>query len=476
MTKWKQQIAILWMVVVTLGLIIGTVHQAGAEISTKFVNDGDIKTEIAGIAVIWGNDDIDIYHSVALNDLVNFSKHPEAYNGAIMYRGVGFPPPSLNIKDLIPLCQAKEVSVLTFYFPDSSVVEKLSTDVKSALSERLKKGNAFIGTRGSITKLISDLNLPESDDINHSEDRPDSFVEFTYPKDDGVRENLFLTVSPIDTSVELSIGQIWNEISTWCSGNDLVSVTLPKSSALEAPAAWNRTFNQDFKGTLVSGTAHLRVTGWKLDTTSTESDYYLVRLELQSHINAFKYRQYIFYADLGWYTSEQALTTTLGENCRVWDYIPNTAIKNVTTGVDFSIGGDLGGKVEPEKWGVDATLKANLSFKQSYTAPEIALLDNTDKANNKIGVYIEYPLADWRLGLFYVKNPPDVSQTTFNLIGMFIAEVPTGNPLIMTVTPKVNHRMDYVNPLVNLNLFTGASLTHYDRAWTDNFKVTIGGK
>ncbi|MEI6261300.1 MAG: hypothetical protein WCR46_15530 [Deltaproteobacteria bacterium] len=313
MTKGKQQIAILWMVVVTLGLIIGTVHQTWAEISTKFVYDGNIKTEIGAIAVIWGNNDIDIYHSVALSELIGFSKRPEEYDGTIMYRGAGFPPQSLNIKDLIPLCQAKEVSVLTFYFPDSSVVEKLSTDVKSALSERLKKGNAFIGTRGSITKLISDLNLPESDDISHSEDRPDSFVEFAYPKDDGVRETLFLTVSPIDTSVELSIGQIWTEIGTWCSDNGLESVTLPKNSALEAPAAWNRTFNQDFKGMLESGTAHLRVTGWKLDTSSTESDYYLVRLELQSHIYNFKYNQFYFYADLGWYTSEQALTATLAK-------------------------------------------------------------------------------------------------------------------------------------------------------------------
>jgi len=144
--------------------------------------------------------------------------------------------------------------------------------------------------------------------------------------------------------------------------------------------------------------------------------------------------------------------------------------------VDFSIGGDLGAKVDPKKWGIDATLKANLSFKQSYTTPEIALLDTTDKANNKIGVYVEYPLADWRWGMFYIKNPPAVSQTTYNLIGMFIAEVPTGNPLIMTVTPKVNHRKDWSVPWIDLSLYTGFSLTHLDKAWTDNCKITIGGK
>lgn len=255
---------------------------------------------------------------------------------------------------------------------------------------------------------------------------------------------------------------------------------LQSGSGLEAPAAWNRTFKEDFGTSFQGGKAgdtHLRITGWKLDTTSDTSDYYLIRSELQSHIAGFNFLNTPAYGELGWYTSQQSISVKLGNNATLWDYMPNTPVKNITTGLDFSIGGDLGGKVDGEKYGVDASLKASLSFKQSYTAPEITILDGTCKVNNTVCAYIEYPLADWRWFPYYVKNPPDVARTTYNLISMFIAEVGKNDPLELSVTPKVNLRKDYSVPYANtLHLFTGASLTHWDETWSNTYKVSIGGK
>jgi len=38
------------------------------------------------------------------------------------------------------------------------------------------------------------MGLPEPDDLGQSSDVAGSFVEFAYPKDDGVREDFFLVV------------------------------------------------------------------------------------------------------------------------------------------------------------------------------------------------------------------------------------------------------------------------------------------
>ena len=479
MAKEKLKTVVFMMMV---GLMLCVSQTAWAGISSNTVDDGDIVVEPTGLAIVWASDNIDIYHSGELVDLMNCPLFPVNFGGAIIYNGYGFPPPSFKVLDLIPLCQAN-VSVLTFFFPDSSVARTLSPEAINALGARLRQGNAFIGTQGSLKDLIDALGLPESDDLGQSSDAAGSFVEFAYPKDDGVREDFFLVVDAAWPSNGLNIGQIWTQVSQWSADmlkDQDAATELVTTSGLEAPAAWNRTFFKDFTGKFEggdAGTAHLRVTGWKLDTTSTTSDYYLIRSELQSSVKDFHYIWASVYAELAWYTSEQSISVTLGSGATLWDYMPSTAVKNITTGVDFSIGGDLGGKVDGTKYGADATLKANLSFKQSFTAPEITLLDNTDKANNKTGVRVEYPLADWRWYPFYVKNPPDVARTTYNLINMFIAEIPKNTALQLTVVPKVNLRKDFAVPFVrDLSLFTGSSLTHLDSSWTDTCKLSVGGQ
>ena len=359
------------------------------------------------------------------------------------------------------------------------MVHTLSAEEIDALGTRLRLGNAFVGTQGSLEPLISTLGLPELDDLGEGSDPVGSAVEFSYPMDDGVRDDLFLMFDAPWLSVEPSIGEIWTEVSGWIGdtlGNQGAEEAV-SASGLEAPAAWNNSFSQDHKGILDSGTAHLKIIGWKLDTTSSVSDWYLIRTELQSHIKEFKYLWAVAYAELGWYTSEQSIYVQLKDNAKLWDYMPNTAVRNITKGIDFSIGGDLGAKVDGEKFGGSVGVKANVSYKQSYTAPEIALLDGTDKANNRTGVYVEYPLADWRGYPFYVHNPPDVSRTTYNLISMFIAEVPKGAALELSVVPKVNQRKDLSYPCQNsLHIITGHSLVSANNTWTDKIAVKIGGR
>lgn len=105
-----------------------------------------------------------------------------------------------------------------FLFPGSVHNRHISPETINGLGNRLKQGNAFIGSQGSINGLIISLGLPESDDQTQSSDIADSYVEFAYPKDDGTREGMILELSTTGPDKGLQIGQIWTGISGWSSG------------------------------------------------------------------------------------------------------------------------------------------------------------------------------------------------------------------------------------------------------------------
>ena len=463
---------VAWMVCLTQPVFAG--------ISGTQNNGGDYYTlELAGLAVVWGSEDIDVYYSSQLLELMNTSSIPDEFGGAVISRGDDFPPPSFTTQDLPWLLE--QASALTVFFPDSSIVQTLSQEETDALGNRLRSGNAFVGTQGDLRTLITALNLPEQDDFDDSSDPAGSYVEFSYPKNDGVRDGLFLAFNGTWPVEDRSIGEIWTVVSGWAGDilKDQGTSILSTSSGMVAPAAWNNTFFKDFKGILDSGNGHLRVTGWKLDTTSTTSDWYLIKTELQSHIKEFRYLFAWAYAELGWYTSEQSISIKLGDGATLWDYMPNTAVRNITQGIDFTIGGDLGAKVDGEKFGGSVGVKAAVSFKQTYTAPEITLLDDTDKAENKTGVHVEYPLALWSFFPAYVGNPPPVSRSTYNLLNMFIAEVPKNKALGLTVSPKVTHRKDFLCSIPGVQqyqVFAGHSVIYDQRIWTASFRVSVGGQ